>query len=181
MFSPGWYVSLMGKGFSPEANLLLAPIPGERFSAPARAALGWVREQKDLLGLGIDAGVERPVAALRMFSIRTSQSCEGHADRALPFPWIDVVLEDYPRLERLLADNPLPGFAIHVGPSDVRLMPEGAVPFYGFSLLPVLPDGVEGVELQPGARAEQLSLLSEHRRRLCDWADRLLAHPAPMP
>lgn len=170
----------MGKGSAVQANLLIAASADADLSAPARAALDWVREQNDLLGLGIDAGVERPVAALRMFSIRTSQSCEGHADRALPFPWVDVLLGDLPRLERLLSDNPLPGFAVQQGPSTVRLLPSGAASFNAFSLLPALPDGVQGVELQLGVRAEQISLLSQHRRVLSEWADRLLsARPSP--
>lgn len=37
----------------------------------------------------IDAGIVKVVAALNLLGFCTSQSCEGHLDEGLPYPWID--------------------------------------------------------------------------------------------
>ena len=44
----------------------------------------------DALGLPIDEKIKPLVAALRMFGVRTTQSCEGHPDRGFPYPWVEI-------------------------------------------------------------------------------------------
>lgn len=44
----------------------------------------------DGLGLPIDAGIKKTVAALQLCGFPTTASCEGHMKRALPFPWVDI-------------------------------------------------------------------------------------------
>ena len=44
----------------------------------------------DGLGKGLDPKILPLVAALRMFGIRTSGSCQGHKDWGLPYPWVDI-------------------------------------------------------------------------------------------
>lgn len=52
------------------------------------------RKVTDRLGKPIDAGIFDTVVALNMLGIPTSMSCEGHLDRGLPHPWIDVDLPE---------------------------------------------------------------------------------------
>ena len=47
----------------------------------------------DGLGLEVDEGIKESVTALMAHEFPLSGSCEGHADRGLPYPWIDVSLE----------------------------------------------------------------------------------------
>ena len=52
----------------------------------------------DGVGYGIEPFIKRPVAILMMAGFPTTASCEGHMDRALPYPWIDVDhLPQFPR------------------------------------------------------------------------------------
>ena len=44
----------------------------------------------DGLGLGIDQGIKKVVAALWYRGLETTGSCEGHLDWGLPFPWIEL-------------------------------------------------------------------------------------------
>lgn len=44
----------------------------------------------DRLGKPIDPGIFDTVVALNMLQIQTSQSCEGHSNRGLAYPWVDV-------------------------------------------------------------------------------------------
>lgn len=67
----------------------------------------------DGLGKPIDAGIKPMVAVLNALEVPTSGSCEGHIERALSYPWVDIGLEpDYiehsaPSNEKVnsLADN----------------------------------------------------------------------------
>lgn len=52
----------------------------------------------DGLGLGIDDGIKRSVAIMRMEGFSTSGSCEGHSDWAYPYPWIEID-DNEPRVE----------------------------------------------------------------------------------
>lgn len=60
------------------------------------ATLGWRRARRDAdqlvdrVGYPIDGGIKETVAVLRALGIPTSGSCEGHPDRGLAFPWVDV-------------------------------------------------------------------------------------------
>ncbi|MEN9328320.1 MAG: hypothetical protein RI947_1128 [Candidatus Parcubacteria bacterium] len=44
----------------------------------------------DKLGCNIDDGILETVIALNVLGFRTTQSCEGHLDRAVAAPWIDI-------------------------------------------------------------------------------------------
>lgn len=44
----------------------------------------------DALGKPIDAGIFDTVVALTSFDIRTTQSCEGHPDRGIAAPWVEI-------------------------------------------------------------------------------------------
>jgi len=48
----------------------------------------------DGLGLGIDPGIKKTVVVLNLLGFKTSQSCEGHIGRGLPYPWIDFETEN---------------------------------------------------------------------------------------
>jgi excisionase family DNA binding protein len=48
----------------------------------------------DRLKKHIDPGIMQTVVALNAMGIYTTASCEGHLDRALAYPWIDVSLEE---------------------------------------------------------------------------------------
>lgn len=48
----------------------------------------------DGLNLPIDAGIKKTVIALRLWDFPTDGSCEGHLDRALPYPWVDIYAPD---------------------------------------------------------------------------------------
>ncbi len=52
----------------------------------------------DKLGKGIDGGVKETVVAFRVLNFETSASCEGHLNRGVASPWIDV--EPIPREQR---------------------------------------------------------------------------------
>lgn len=55
----------------------------------------------DRLGHPIDPGIKETVIALNLLGFKTAASCEGHADRALPFPWVDIELAKSPRSQEL--------------------------------------------------------------------------------
>lgn len=57
---------------------------------------------KDTLGKGIDEKIKSAVVALRANGFSTTGSCEGHSDRAYPWPWVDV---ESPLAEKLLSDR----------------------------------------------------------------------------
>lgn len=56
----------------------------------------WAKKIEDLknvgdkLGMGIDKKIIEVVAVLNLMDIKTTQSCEGHLDRALPYPWVQI-------------------------------------------------------------------------------------------
>lgn len=71
----------------------------------------------DGLGLGIDPGIKHVVAALMARDFITNASCEGHIDRALPYPWVQLSIpkdskgvyekanrEQHQKIEELLAE-----------------------------------------------------------------------------
>lgn len=49
-----------------------------------------LRQITDALGKGIDPGIFDTVVALTVLGIPTVASCEGHLERAIAAPWIDV-------------------------------------------------------------------------------------------
>lgn len=52
-----------------------------------------VDQWTDALGMPVDAGIKPLVIALNLEGIKTIASCEGHLDRALAWPWVDLDLE----------------------------------------------------------------------------------------
>lgn len=58
----------------------------------------------DKLGLGIDPKIKETVATLILLGINTSGSCEGHPDRALAAPWIDIDAPNEPD-ENFVGEN----------------------------------------------------------------------------
>ncbi|MGH7141309.1 MAG: hypothetical protein ACREGH_01580 [Minisyncoccia bacterium] len=65
-------------------------------------AFAEVEKITDRLGEPVDDKIKNLVAALLMFGIRTTMSCEGHRDRAA-YPWVDVDPADAIRLNRMVA------------------------------------------------------------------------------
>lgn len=49
-----------------------------------------VAQMKDKLGKGIDPGIFETVVVLNLLGLPTTQSCEGHLDRAAGAPWVDI-------------------------------------------------------------------------------------------
>jgi hypothetical protein len=49
---------------------------------------------KDNLGKPIDEGIKETVLYLRAFGLPTDQSCEGHLNRGLPAPWVEIYPEE---------------------------------------------------------------------------------------
>jgi hypothetical protein len=50
----------------------------------------------DGMGCPIDEGILHTVVTLNLLGLRTSQSCEGHLDGGLPYPWLDFQTEECP-------------------------------------------------------------------------------------
>lgn len=44
----------------------------------------------DKLGMPVDEAIKEPVVALLANDFPTSGSCEGHLDRGLPYPWVEI-------------------------------------------------------------------------------------------
>lgn len=67
----------------------------------------------DTLGTKIDAGIFDTVVALNMLGIPTKQSCEGHLDWGVPYPWVALqgekehCLRLYRYLSAFYAQHPL--------------------------------------------------------------------------
>jgi len=68
----------------------------EREKTWSRIALE-VEHITDKLGQGVDEQVKETLVALKANEFGTTASCEGHLDRGLPYPWVDV--------ESILAEN----------------------------------------------------------------------------
>jgi len=93
------------------------------YSPVGQRALEWVRQQTDALGMPIDEEIRKPVAAFRILGVRTIMSCQGHQERALPYPWISFNAQDLAKLKAALQLYPLPGFTFEHGR---RLLPAQA-------------------------------------------------------
>jgi hypothetical protein len=52
----------------------------------------------------LDARIERVVLALNASGVRTTQSCEGHLDHRLAYPWVRIEAADCGALQKLLED-----------------------------------------------------------------------------
>lgn len=49
-----------------------------------------VDQFRDALKMPIDKGIRETVIVLNVLGFTTSMSCEGHLDRGLPYPWVDI-------------------------------------------------------------------------------------------
>ncbi len=49
-----------------------------------------LEKAKDYFGEKIDENIKSAVTAFNLNDLPTSQSCEGHLEKGLPFPWLDV-------------------------------------------------------------------------------------------
>ena len=83
-----------------------------------------IDEIVDLNGKGIDEGIKETVVAFNINELPTSNSCEGHIDHGLPYPFVEVEAEG---LCGLREDRPrerfsVPGFA---SPAGTRGRKEG--------------------------------------------------------
>lgn len=65
-------------------------------------ALKEVDELCDRLCMPIDEKIKPLVAALRMYGITTTQSCQGHSRRGIRWPWIQVAMESVPAASKLV-------------------------------------------------------------------------------
>lgn len=50
----------------------------------------------DGLNKPVDQGIKKSVIALRLWDFPTDGSCEGHLDRSLPYPWVDIYAPELP-------------------------------------------------------------------------------------
>lgn len=48
----------------------------------------------DKLGKEIDPGIFDTVVGLNVLGFRTTMSCEGHAERGIAAPWVDIIPDD---------------------------------------------------------------------------------------
>jgi hypothetical protein len=81
-------------------------IPKLRPVMSSAVALSSAAAYKDKLGLEMDPQIIRPVAALNRFGVETIMSCQGHLDRALPFPWIMIPSSHVENTQMLIATLP---------------------------------------------------------------------------
>lgn len=54
----------------------------------------------DSLGMPIDEGIRETVIALNALGIHTIASCEGHLDRGIAAPWVDIAAPNVRELEK---------------------------------------------------------------------------------
>ncbi len=72
----------------------------ERWEAMEKEVHSW----GDALGMGIDPQIKKTVIVLNLLGFKTTQSCEGHIDRALPYPWVRITTET-PEIEKLIKER----------------------------------------------------------------------------
>ncbi len=68
--------------------------------AENKALLNWEEKEKELgstvdkLDYPIDPGIKETIIVLNLLGFPTSASCEGHLDRAVAAPWVDIISND---------------------------------------------------------------------------------------
>lgn len=83
----------------PERDLGISPREVQTPEQLAKREQKWeatrqeVREMSDRLGEKVDSGIEETVVALNVSGIRTNASCEGHAERDIGAPWVDIAAD----------------------------------------------------------------------------------------
>lgn len=58
----------------------------------------------DGMGCPIDEGILEVVVSFNLLGLRTCQSCEGHLDDGLPYPWIDFETDEFPAFQQALEE-----------------------------------------------------------------------------
>ncbi len=88
-------------------------VPQElKFSAASwEEAEAFVRCITDGLGCSIDEGILEVVVALNLLGFPTCQSCEGHLDDGLPYPWVDFETDEFPTFRQALEDASIEGLS----------------------------------------------------------------------
>jgi hypothetical protein len=76
------------------------------FQMSSEEALLLAKSITDALGKGLDGDMLEPIAACQRLGIKTTGSCQGHKDRGLSYPWIDVETTSSER-DFLLQELPL--------------------------------------------------------------------------
>jgi hypothetical protein len=90
------------KVFSPTTSQeLLPPATKEQRQANWRIMQQRFSKETDGTGTGMDTGIIEPVIGLSLLNINTVQSCEGHLDHGVAYPWIAVAAKPTPELEKL--------------------------------------------------------------------------------
>lgn len=107
-----------------------------------------VDEMTDALGKRVEENIKPLVVGLRMHSVRTISSCEGHLDDARPaFPYVDVDKRDLHLLVELIQRQNRP------------VLPDGSSNENKWVIVPTL---AEEVRLVPMNVDRPLTLLQEY-------------------
>lgn len=86
----------------------------------------------DFWGLGIDDQIKDTVVVLNLLGLNTTASCEGHLDKGLLTPWVDVAYPNEPKIQYIgqkeifqqfaeIFNMPLPEFERGFGGLGYRL------------------------------------------------------------
>jgi hypothetical protein len=70
-----------------------------------------IKHTTDTLGMPIDPLILPVVIWLTVWGIPTRASCEGHIDRGMPYPWVDIGRNDIRTLEKQAFQQDQPGEA----------------------------------------------------------------------
>ena len=75
-----------------------------------RVYASWITDRR---GMHVDAGIVETVAGLWAHGVATVASCEGHDDRALPCPWIDISVGHVAQTKQMYIANDAQSDPLH--------------------------------------------------------------------
>ncbi|HLZ62234.1 MAG TPA: hypothetical protein VKR06_35255 [Ktedonosporobacter sp.] len=78
--------------------------PEIQWPAAWEQAEAFTRRITDGMGSPLDEGIVETVVAFNLLGLRTCQSCEGHLDDGLPYPWVDFETDEFPTFKQALED-----------------------------------------------------------------------------
>ncbi len=96
--------------FVPRQTWLQLPLISSDTQSMAAKKKAWENMEKkvaswgDALGMGIDPRIKKMVIVLNLLDFKTTQSCEGHTDWGLPYPWVRMTTET-PKIEKLIQER----------------------------------------------------------------------------